>query len=183
MENTVPVVTISLKEKKFNTYFSINPKDLNYFPPRKSLISSTYGVILQPNKALAKTKIPFGISLHPFSLLTDSVPSIATTPHSCSKCEGILNPFCTTETLDTNLDTWKCNMCQTVNKQPPNLATKLQDSPELQHHVIDYIDPLCQPKTSTGSAFFDRAFIFVIDLNIEQANLQVRKIGTTISYC
>lgn len=130
------------------------------------LMSSTLNTVPQTSSALHKTRLPFGLLIHPFKDLPElpliQTPSIA----RCNRCRTYINPF-VTFVDPTN---WKCNVCYKNNEVPQDfnydpVSCTYGDPhfrPEVKAATVEYVAPseylVRPPPAATYLYLFDVSF-------------------------
>ncbi|KAH8856019.1 Protein transport protein Sec23A [Schistosoma japonicum] len=101
-------------------------------------------------------------------------PPINYDPVFCTRCRGILNPYCP---FDLRTRTWACCLCNTRNNFPPQYAgmteQKLPAELMAQFTTLEYTIPKVQPVPPI--------FIFVIDTCIEEPDFTQLKESIQLS--
>lgn len=108
----------------------------------------TIGCVPKSASLLAKSRLPFGLHVHPFADMTASeMPVVAATCIvRCQSCRAYINPF--VKFVDGGQH-WQCNVCFLRNKLPPNFDQYTHDRqlrdrrarPELSHGNVEYMAP------------------------------------------
>jgi len=109
-----------------------------------SLFRCTLSSIPEQQEMLKKSRMPFGLTLHPFRDMKN-LTVIQTSIVRCRYCRTYINPFVA---LPDHRH-WKCNLCFKTNDLPEEFcfdpATRSygdpRNRPELQHCTIEYIAP------------------------------------------
>ncbi|OQV18774.1 Protein transport protein Sec23A [Hypsibius exemplaris] len=112
--------------------------------------------------------VPFGIFFTPLKARPD-LPPLQYEPVLCSKCRGVLNPYCI---VDYRGKSWNCALCGQRNGFPPQYGaiSEQQRPAELmpQFTTIEYT----LPRPNQG---MPPIFLFVVDTCMEEDDLQSLK--------
>lgn len=143
----------------------------------------TINAIPQTPSLLSKSRIPFGMILHPFKAVDDGevVPVLGATSRAdpghpvyeastivrCRRCRTYINPF----VQFTDTAHWRCNICFLVNDLPANFLYNPQTQqkvfrPEISHGIVEYIAPadyMVRPPQPP-------VFVFVVDVSVNAVN-------------
>ncbi|XP_032680943.1 protein transport protein Sec24A isoform X3 [Odontomachus brunneus] len=129
------------------------------------------------NMLLQKSRLPFGVLIHPFKDLNQHLPVIqCNTIVRCRACRTYINPF----VIFIDMKRWKCNLCFRLNEFPEEFhydpVTKSYGEPtrrpEAKNGTIEFIAPseymLRPPQPAV--------YLFVVDVSrlaIESGYLQI----------
>ncbi|CAD5220590.1 unnamed protein product [Bursaphelenchus okinawaensis] len=108
------------------------------------IFRSTVSAVPETQEILKKTRIPFGLTLHPFRDMKN-LTVINTNIVRCRYCRTYINPY----VMLTDNRHWKCNLCFRVNDLPDDFCFDPvkrrpgdpRDRPELNNSTIEYIAP------------------------------------------
>ncbi|KTW27703.1 hypothetical protein T552_02143 [Pneumocystis carinii B80] len=112
-------------------------------------LRSTLNAIPKTNNLLKKSKLPFALTIRPFTMLTDeeeNVPLVSDTIIArCRRCRSYINPF---STFIDGGHRWKCNLCSMTNDVPSAFTWNQQNKQvdqwrrlELNHSIVDFLAP------------------------------------------
>eukprot|EP01114_Cavostelium_apophysatum_P002146 TRINITY_DN11871_c0_g1_i2.p1 TRINITY_DN11871_c0_g1~~TRINITY_DN11871_c0_g1_i2.p1 ORF type:complete len:924 (-),score=187.79 TRINITY_DN11871_c0_g1_i2:24-2708(-) len=140
-----------------------------YVPPAET--SAVFSSSKIPNRRdmAASSHLPFGMLFSPVAPLEPAPPCLRRPPVKCKKCGGIINRYCK---LDQLTGRWNCIFCRVGNdggEQYRDIGSTYL--PELDKNVVEYLDPTQQPFPILNSSL-ETSFVFVVDLNIAQKEMQ-----------
>ncbi|QSL64461.1 hypothetical protein MERGE_001762 [Pneumocystis wakefieldiae] len=112
-------------------------------------VRCTLNAVPKTNNLLKKSKLPFALTIRPFTMLTDeeeNVPLVSDTIIArCRRCRSYINPF---STFIDGGHRWKCNLCSMTNDVPSAFTWNQQNKQvdqwrrlELNHSVVDFLAP------------------------------------------
>lgn len=138
----------------------------------KEIMRSTLSKIPESNSLLQKSRLPFGILLHPFAD-DEEVPIIQDrTIVRCRTCRTYINPFI--RFIDQRR--WQCNLCNRANDLPEDFlidpATKRYldyppRQPEIMYGSVEFIAPVEYMVRPPQPA----AYLFVFDCSAHAYHL------------
>ncbi|XP_043672934.1 protein transport protein Sec24A isoform X2 [Vespula pensylvanica] len=159
--------TMSVTQAGYNKIWGVDSIDLlqsrNILPPEKieppkvklhqefldsvncnpDIFRCTLTKIPESNSLLQKSRLPFGILIHPFKDLNQLPVIQCTTIVRCRICRTYINPF----VYFVDSKRWKCNLCYRVNDREFQFDPVTQSfgdpsrRPEVKTSTIEYIAP------------------------------------------
>ncbi|GMT24473.1 hypothetical protein PFISCL1PPCAC_15770, partial [Pristionchus fissidentatus] len=110
-----------------------------------SIFRSTLNAVPQTEDLLHKSRLPFGLTLHPFRDVKQLNVIRANTIVRCRYCRTYINPF----VFLPDARRWKCNLCYKANDLPEDFCydsttksfTEPTRRPEMQHATVEFIAP------------------------------------------
>ncbi|KAL6426200.1 hypothetical protein ACFW04_009032 [Cataglyphis niger] len=130
----------------------------------------------ESNSLLQKSRLPFGVLIHPFRDLNHLAVIQCTTIVRCRACRTYINPF----VYFVDSRRWKCNLCFRLNELP--------DEFQFDPVTKSYGDPSRRPEVRTGTIEFiapseymvrppqPAVYLFVMDVSrlaVESGYLQI----------
>lgn len=102
-------------------------------------IRSTLNVVPNTSSLLKKSKLPFALSIHPYTSLTDEEAPVPVINDGiitrCRRCRSYLNPF-----VEIKGDgRWRCNFCALLNDLPSAIRSNHFNRFELNHGVVEFL--------------------------------------------
>ncbi|GMS96176.1 hypothetical protein PENTCL1PPCAC_18351, partial [Pristionchus entomophagus] len=128
-----------------------------------NIFRSTLNAIPQTEELLQKSRLPFGLTLHPFRDCKQLNVIRANTIVRCRYCRTYINPF----VFLPDARRWKCNLCYKANDLPEDFCydsaskqfTEAIQRPEMRHATVEFIAPseymLRPPQPSVYMFIFD----------------------------
>jgi len=143
MWNQASLNLLTEKNVRSRFYDSPKPEDEESACCDRDIMRPTLNKVPETNSLLQKSRLPFGILLHPFRD-DDDMPIIQDrTIVRCRTCRTYINPF--VRLLDQRR--WQCNLCNRVNDLPDDFL--------IDPHTRRYLDyPPRQPELMYGSVEF-----------------------------
>ena len=138
----------------------------------KDIMRSTLGKVPESSGLLQKSRLPFGILMHPFREDED-IPIVQDrTIVRCRSCRTYINPF--VRLLDQRR--WQCNLCNRVNDLPddflidPYTKRYLEyppRQPEIMYGSVEFVAPVEYMVRPPQPA----AYLFVFDCSVHAYQL------------
>lgn len=138
----------------------------------KDIMRSTLGKVPETSGLLQKSRLPFGILLHPFKEDEDLPIIQDRTIVRCRSCRTYINPF--VRLLDQRR--WQCNLCNRVNDLPDDFLidpyTKRcleypPRQPEIMFGSVEFVAPVEYMVRPPQPA----AYLFVFDCSVHAYQL------------
>ncbi|KAL6426198.1 hypothetical protein ACFW04_009032 [Cataglyphis niger] len=191
---------LNVTQTSYNKLWGIESVDLlqcrNILPPEKieppkiklhqefldnvncnpDIFRCTLTKVPESNSLLQKSRLPFGVLIHPFRDLNHLAVIQCTTIVRCRACRTYINPF----VYFVDSRRWKCNLCFRLNELP--------DEFQFDPVTKSYGDPSRRPEVRTGTIEFiapseymvrppqPAVYLFVMDVSrlaVESGYLQI----------
>ncbi|XP_020299458.1 protein transport protein Sec24A isoform X2 [Pseudomyrmex gracilis] len=155
---------------------NLHQEFLNSINCSPDIFRCTLTKVPESNALLQKSRLPFGVLIHPFKDLIHLAVIQCNTIVRCRVCRTYINPF--VDIID--LRRWKCNLCSRLNELPEEFL--------FDPVTKSYGDPLRRPEVRTGTIEFiapseymvrppqPAVYLFVMDVSrlaVESGYLQI----------